>query len=388
MLGLFFKNYMKTPELFPTMTHDNPPDKDTQNTMDTPAKRTSPLHRLAGSPDKKREEEARHLSAEMLRNQPAGDQRYKHEGTILEKLFGGKKLKDIEKPHSELDAELIAGINHHLASFVERYGGHSIDVPEQAVHFIDIHVKRLNPQTRDEMFGLENGEPGSCASGYYNTRNEAIIINDQSASSHPLARAKLLAHEMMHLESFASATLPEQTESQTLDPRRSGLSARAHDTDTESLPWHLKQLNEAVTEELTKRFLQEYAPTQDIFKKDLETTRLFKEKLEKEKHITTVDGTPISTDDMAFGIDTGDEFMYQDFSYGDERSALRTLIKTIQEKNSDRFASEEAVFDEFAKAYFAGNLLPIARLINKTYGEKSFRAVGRDLIAFIRAHES
>ena len=79
--------------------------------------------------------------------------------------------------------------------------------------------------------------------------------------------------------------------------------------------------------------------------------------------------------------------MYRDFSYGNERSALHKLMQTIQEKNSEQFASEEAVFDEFAKAYFAGNLLPIARLIDKTYGEKSFRAVGRDLVAFMAAHE-
>jgi len=149
----------------------------------------------------------------------------------------------------------------------------------------------------------------------------------------------------------------------------------------------LEYPNGAMTEELTKRFIQAHAQTENIFKKDLESTRLFKEKLEKEKYITALDGILIATDDIAFGIDEEGEFTYQDFLYKDERFALHELMRAIQEKNPEQFASEEEVLGEFAKAYFAGNLLPIARLIGKTYGEKSFRIVGRDLVAFMAAHK-
>jgi len=94
----------------------------------------------------------------------------------------------------------------------------------------------------------------------------------------------------------------------------------------------LEYPNGAMTEELTKRFIQAHAQTENIFKKDLESTRLFKEKLEKEKYITALDGILIATDDIAFGIDEGGEFTYQDFLYKDERFALHELMRAIQEK--------------------------------------------------------
>ena len=66
------------------------------------------------------------------------------------------------------------------------------------------------------------------------------------------------------------------------------------------------------------------------------------------------------------------------YSYFKERAALKKLIQTLYEKNEDEFESEEEVFNLFAKAAISGRLLPVARLIEKTFGKGSFRELGEE----------
>jgi hypothetical protein len=63
-------------------------------------------------------------------------------------------------------------------------------------------------------------------------------------------------------------------------------------------------------------------------------------------------------------------------SYNDDRIIFHQLLNQLFVKNKDTFDSEEQIFNLFAKATLTGKLLPVARLIEKTFGKGSFRIMG------------
>lgn len=63
-------------------------------------------------------------------------------------------------------------------------------------------------------------------------------------------------------------------------------------------------------------------------------------------------------------------------SYKQERGILNTLIDKIFNKNQEKFKEREDVFEIFAKAMLTGNILPIGRLIDETFGRGTFKKYG------------
>jgi len=64
-------------------------------------------------------------------------------------------------------------------------------------------------------------------------------------------------------------------------------------------------------------------------------------------------------------------------SYQKEREVLDEFVEEIYEKNKEQFDSEEDVFKIFTQATIGGQLLPLARIWEKTYGKGSFRDLGK-----------
>ncbi len=63
------------------------------------------------------------------------------------------------------------------------------------------------------------------------------------------------------------------------------------------------------------------------------------------------------------------------FSYQPERKVLNTLIDKIFKRNSGQFQDRDEIFDVFAKAMITGNILPMARLIENTFGVGTLRTI-------------
>lgn len=60
-------------------------------------------------------------------------------------------------------------------------------------------------------------------------------------------------------------------------------------------------------------------------------------------------------------------------AYQTERHFLKKLIKGIYDKNQEEFKDKDAVFDVFVKAAMTeSGVISLARLIDKTFGERSF----------------
>ena len=54
------------------------------------------------------------------------------------------------------------------------------------------------------------------------------------------------------------------------------------------------------------------------------------------------------------------------------------LIAELYAAHQDQFASEEAIFELFAKAVFTGQLIEVGRLIKKTFGTMALRELGEE----------
>ncbi|MEX1063773.1 MAG: hypothetical protein WED06_00350 [Candidatus Paceibacterota bacterium] len=61
------------------------------------------------------------------------------------------------------------------------------------------------------------------------------------------------------------------------------------------------------------------------------------------------------------------------YSYHEARQRFINLIRDFYRKNEQDFSSPEEVFKIFVVAALTGKILPVARLIEKTYSKGSFR---------------
>ncbi|MBY0309884.1 hypothetical protein K2Q16_01925 [Patescibacteria group bacterium] len=62
-----------------------------------------------------------------------------------------------------------------------------------------------------------------------------------------------------------------------------------------------------------------------------------------------------------------------------EREALGAVIERVVVAANSPRVTKEVVFDEFAKAHFSGNYLPLARLVEEALGKGSFREISIEL---------
>ena len=58
--------------------------------------------------------------------------------------------------------------------------------------------------------------------------------------------------------------------------------------------------------------------------------------------------------------------------------ARMMMMAEIRAKNPGEFESDEDVFRLFTQAYFTGNFLSVARLVEKTRGKGSFKRLGKN----------
>jgi hypothetical protein len=88
-----------------------------------------------------------------------------------------------------------------------------------------------------------------------------------------------------------------------------------------------------------------------------------KEKIKKQKNISEEDITSINLEDKS-ALSIG---------YRSQRNVLDYIYQVIAK---DRKQVPEEIHKEFLKSQFTGSLMPIARLIENSFGKGSFRELG------------
>ncbi len=204
---------------------------------------------------------------------------------------------------------------------------------------------------------------GMSASGVCLPANQciAILVNEKTTKTE---MAEIAFHEFMHLFGFGKIGINGGTANGYADIsfERFGLAIVSKDQKT----MFFNQINEAITTELTNRF-HEHIRKSPLFKDDIWILKNTYEANENFPPILVI-----------LEDENGKSENSARVSYVEEYARTMATIETIYKKNQEQFSSKEEVLEVFLEAYFSGKLLPIARLIEKTYGKGGFRMIGEE----------
>jgi hypothetical protein len=270
---------------------------------------------------------------------------------FMERRFWEQKPKDIIEMAREKtpeEKEIVRIINEVTNNLRENYGLENFNVPLKNIHVIE--DKNWEQLTQAEGRSV----------GFFRMSEQAIMIKEEISR---LVFLEKVLHEMVHIKSYQAQQVVGRNDEKdmVIDDYRVGLMCKTREGEK----WYLTNLNEAVTEEVTKKLFKEaIAKDPSLFNLEIYETEKTKKKL------------PEYSDDENYWL-----FLYQEagkwrgFAYIEQRKNLNLLLDKLFAKNSDKFKSRDEVFDIFAKAMLDGNIMPLGRLL-----EKSFARPGRKLI--------
>jgi hypothetical protein len=142
-------------------------------------------------------------------------------------------------------------------------------------------------------------------------------------------------------------------------------------------------LNEAITEEIVKRYFFKNAKAlseNPLFAQEIKQSR---EVIREHPNAKTNLGEPLFDSDTYYAeikkISDDNKvttILTKAFTYAKERWALNTLINKLFERNRKNFKNTDEVFEVFEKGMMTGNILPIGRLVDGTFGKGTFRKIG------------
>jgi hypothetical protein len=236
---------------------------------------------------------------------------------LFEEYSTGKLENELEK--SERDKEIIKIAIEAVKSIAAEYGREDfVEITENHIH--------LFPDG-----GVEELTKGRLAVGSHATvLGEAFVDRRDD-----LATAITTFHELWH--TLASYNAIQITTEGDLDWYRSGFSIQSRDGEKKMFHY----LDEALVGHATKRFVDE------VLRQHTDFAQLI-EQIE-------VDGGEIDTTRQR---ELGDFLKYLDI---------------VLERNNEGFSDRTEILNMFMRAQVTGNLLPVARLIEKTFGKGAFR---------------
>lgn len=290
----------------------------------------------------------------------------------FKRKFESQSKDELEVEHTpELDL-LISQINEKMEEFMAKYGVRSLEIPSRNIHIYD--KSKLDPQRRKQI-----EERYEKTGAFYVPIKQLIVLFRNYIPGNKLYFAESLIHEMMHANSFASvqkvkegrAEIAKGEETLRLGVRRSGL-----EISTKAGRFLFFYINEAIIEELVIRFDRKYFSEFPDLKQEYDDR---KEAIEAEAKRERKKESEILISGLEHrkkDAEGSHEVLLRTYSYRDEREKLNQLVNDLYKKNKNEFQSPEDVFTLLAKAVLNGQLLPIARLIEKTYGKGSFREIG------------
>jgi hypothetical protein len=280
--------------------------------------------------------------------------------------FNNQRFEDLrhkERPKTPTELEIIALANEVTNALRHVDGLCDFEVPPSNIHVI-----------REE-----NWPEGQKGNAFYDSECQAIALREQEAN---IIFFKKIVHEMIHFKSYnavqvISATNPDVRE------YRVGLVVHARDGHAQ----YFNNLNEAVTEEITKEILA--TVKHPLLGGDVAQTEKVRSQY---PHATDASGKPFFDDDTfyarladettfknragrVFGKERSRALVGESFGYRRERDILRQLIQKLLRRNP-QFKDVSEIHDLFRRGMITGDILPLGRLIDRTFGRGTLRRIG------------
>ncbi|MBP9716112.1 MAG: hypothetical protein KBD48_02910 [Candidatus Pacebacteria bacterium] len=273
-------------------------------------------------------------------------------------------LKRVERKKTSNELQIIDMVNNLTNEIRQKYGVKNFDVPPDNIHVVS-----------DEKWSDKKG------TAYFNSGMQGVVMRENFSN---LAFTAKVFHEMLHFKSYSALQVTNK-ENPELIEYRIGLTVQTRDGEK----IYFTNLNEAVTEEMTKRTVLKILDNKLFIDESNQT----KEIISKHPQAIIEPGKPLFDEDTFYaeinndklwresvgrllGKTYGTKINTERFTYKQERKFLHTLVDKIFQKNFDKFQDKEEVFDMFFKGMITGNILPIGRLVDETFGAGTFRKIG------------
>lgn len=281
-----------------------------------------------------------------------------------DQIFEELQSKEREKTPQEL--QILSLVNRATNEIRQRYGLENFDIPSENIHVI-----------------TEEAWPREKSTAFFKPMLQTIAMREKLSN---IAFLKTSFHEMIHFKSYGALQMITG-ENPELDDYRLGLTIYSRD----GKEMYFRNLNEAVTEGMTKRFVRQVLDNA-LF---ADETRQTEDVIRKYPRAVTESGEPLFDGDTFYAEIQGSKswresadrlfsklfgsrvkISTEGFTYKQERKVLNMLIDKILERNPEKFQDKEEVFEVFAKGMMTGNILPVGRLIERTFGNGTLRRIG------------
>ncbi len=270
---------------------------------------------------------------------------------VKEVLFDKQEFYEAERAKTPEELEIISGALAHLPDFIKEYGG--VPAPISPSHFHIIDSSKL-PEGRRQNY--------KDFAGLYCPSQQSSFIFVPSTRGDKLLLANVSMHEAIHFNSFQSSDFDREI--RKMSDRAAGLSIMVK--EGEERVAYFNYIDEAVTEELTKRFDNKYFGAIPALAKEVEERGELRAKFACRA---------VAEDFLILKLGS-ENILAQRYANDEERNKFWNMVEEIQQKNANQFKTKEDVFGIFAEAYFTGKKLKVARLIEKTYGRGYFGKLG------------
>lgn len=270
------------------------------------------------------------------------------------RLFKNQEKLPYEREKTERESRIIDGVLSLFPKFLEEYGITALPFVKNHIHIAE----------KEEYARADKNEADNAIDkigGFYNVNLQAVVV---FPSRDDLLFAGRVAHEMIHGNSFSSL----ENVDGSFKARRIGLSM----VDAEG-SGYFHYMNEALTEELAKRFDKKYFEYMPPLKEATAKKKDFIANI-KNPRPEIEDVRSVISEQMRDGMW---RTTIKEYEYAEERKDFLKLINDLHEKNREQSHSSEDIFRMFVRAAFTGRVLELARFIEDAFGDGSFSEFGK-----------
>jgi hypothetical protein len=332
----------------------------------------------------------------------------------FERIIGGSE-EDKEKASKEFqnayDTRSVKWSKYELEKTADE-----IEIIKKSEDFVDDIVRGYGIEPRqvplDHIYvlkpnGVRDTTDGKIFHAIHNPLGSRIAV-DRGESR--LLFSSALAHEFFHAKSYRAGRVIASPDDAGL--YRSGLTI--FNIKDKNVPpgeeiEYFDDLDEGVTAELVKKFIDELGRDSEFAEEIADTQKYAnmvtgyyrsigasEEKIsefewelkyiqnakDKINSVLKAYSTEKEQNAFAAGLFTAsrEKGEIQFYERYEERKMFRELLDKLFEGSNGKFKTKEEIFDEFARAYFTGNYLTIARIIEEVLGKGAFRKLAEQTV--------
>lgn len=266
------------------------------------------------------------------------------------------ELKAEEREKNDEESENIRVANEITNEILREFGLKEFDVPPEDIHFISGKLWERMSFNDATMVATP--------------KMQAIFVKADYTPQERVNKALSLFHEMIHAKGHISLEVESDTRN---DLYRSGLVAHAsyQKIDRSGYAAWFDGLNEAVVTQIEMTYADRVLNSNPFLRDQVEYLGSEEVKKMKDDYVKEHEVDPSEIEWI--GRD-GEEIEMYGQGYRKQRKVLNYVVDQIYADGG--FASRDDVMRVFFGAHFKDSLLPIGRLVEKSFGAGAFEFLG------------